>query len=214
MIKQNGFIIFRKFYCFYKIYVFDKQNLSSNNKTFVSKITKFHFPKNKTKFIIGNKRILRVYISCCCWWWWCRWWWCWRVLSVLRVTRVVQGSMMHVYRCLIVICGAANPILNAANPVWVFSFSWTQSNDTKAAGEAKGTNFMEWLLFWELCFERVLREFAWRVWRASTESAGLMFSIGLLDPDAATRASNSQFGSSQYLDHIGPTVVDWKRWAV
>ena len=177
MIKQNGFIIFRKFYCFYKIYVFDKQNLSSNNKTFVSKITKFHFPKNKTKFIIGNKRILRVYISCCCWWWWwwcrswwwwwcwivtecsesywewwrwwwwwCRWWWCWRVLSVLRVTRVVQGSMMHVYRCLIVICGAANPILNAANPVWVFSFSWTQSNDTKAAGEAKGTNFMEWTL--------------------------------------------------------------------
>ena len=63
MIKQNGFIIFRKFYCFYKIYVFDKQNLSSNNKTFVSKITKFHFPKNKTKFIIGNKRISRVYIS-------------------------------------------------------------------------------------------------------------------------------------------------------
>ena len=145
-------------------------------------------------------------------------WVFWELLRVVKVVVVVVRSgfndaCVQVPYCDLWCC-AANPILNAANPVWVFSFSWTQSNDTKAAGEAKGTNFMEWLLFWELCFERVLREFAWRVWRASTESAGLMFSIGLLDPDAATRASNSQFGSSQYLDHIGPTVVDWKRWAV
>ena len=61
-----GLLFLENYIVFFKIYVFDKQNLSSNNKTFVSKITKFHFPKNKTKFIIGNKRILRVYISCCC----------------------------------------------------------------------------------------------------------------------------------------------------
>ena len=107
-------------------------------------------------------------------------WVFWELLRVVKVVVVVvcsgfNDACVQVPYCDLWCC-AANPILNAANPVWVFSFSWTQSNDTKAAGEAKGTNFMEWTLFWELCFERVLREFAWRVWRASTESAGLMFS--------------------------------------